>query len=157
MLRAFIEDIPHDLEVSGEMDKFLEGLTHCDALRSDCRLDRKSTDPDRLRKYTQGQIVTTLTTLLHTFKLSDGVPLPPKPALLPPGRGLSSRPSHFGRQRPASVNSVAVRFTDGSSYDLPLDAEDDVEMTSRQYSAAVNSVQADPHKFSSSFPLCCLP
>ena len=96
VLRAFIENIPHNLEVPGEMDKFLEGLTHCDVLRSDCHLDRKSTDPDRLRKYTQGQIVTTLTTLLHTHKLSNGVPVPPKPALLPPGRGLSSQPSHFG-------------------------------------------------------------
>ena len=139
------------------MDKFLEGLTHCNALRFDCCQDRRSTDPDCLRKYTQGQVVTTLTTLLHTFKLADGVPLPPKPTLLPPSRGLSSKPSHFGRTRPVSVNSVQVQFTDGSSYDLPLDADDGIEMTSRQYSAAVNSVQADPRKFSSTSPcVVCL-
>ena len=55
------------------------------------------------------------------------------------------------------MSSVAVRFTDGSSYDLPLDADDVVELSSRQYSAAVNSVQADPRKFSSSSPcVVCL-
>ena len=111
------------------------------------------------RKYTQGQIVTTLTTLLHTHKLSNGVPVPPKPALLPPGRGLSSQPSHFSRTRPAPapVNSVEVRFTDGSSYDLPSDAKEDIEYISHQYSAAVHSVQADPRKFSSSSPcVVCL-
>ena len=74
VLRAFIANIPHNLEVPGEMNEFLGGLTHCNVLRSDCRLDRKSTDPDRLRKYTQDQIVTTLTMLLHTHKLSDSAP-----------------------------------------------------------------------------------
>ena len=54
VLCAFIEDNPHNLDVPGEMDKFLEGLTHCDVLRSDYRDDRQSRDPDRVRKYTQG-------------------------------------------------------------------------------------------------------
>ena len=55
------------------------------------------------------------------------------------------------------MNSVQIQFTDGSSYVLPSDAAEDVELTSRQYSAAVNSVQADPRKFSSTSPcVVCL-
>ena len=120
VLRAFIEDNPRDLDVRYEIDKFHAGLTHFAVLRSDCRDDRNSLDPNR----TQGQIVTTLTAqnlshLLH----NGGVPLPPKPALLAPGCRLSSKPSTFGRQRPASVNSVQVQSADGSSFDIPPDAE----------------------------------
>ena len=90
--------------------------------------------------------------MLSRLLQDGGVPLPPKPALMPPGRGLSSKPSHFGRNRPASVNSVQVQFTDGSSFDLPSDAKEDVEFIAQQNSVAVHSVQADPHKFSSSSP-----
>ena len=43
------------------MDKFLACLTHYDVLRSDMRDDRNSRDPDRVRQYSQGQIVTTVT------------------------------------------------------------------------------------------------
>ena len=50
------------------------------------------------------------------------------------------------------MNSVQVQFTDGSSFDLPSDAKEDVEFIAQQYSAAVHSVQADPRKFSSSSP-----
>ena len=96
MLHAFIEDNPKNLDVPGEMDKFLAGLTHCAVLRSDCRNDRMSTDPDRVRKYTQGQIVTTLTTLLQSHRLSNVPRLTPMLTLLPPGRALSAKPSSFG-------------------------------------------------------------
>ena len=134
-----------------EMDKFLAGLTHFAVLRSDCRDDRNSCDPDRVRRYTQGQIVTTLTAKILSHLLIDGgVPLPPKPALLPPGRGLSSKPSHLGRQRPASVNSVQVQFAYGPSFDIPPDTKDDVEYIAQQYTAAIHSIQADPRKCSSS-------
>ena len=95
--------------------------------------------------------MTTLTTLLQTHKLSDGgVPVPPKPALLPPGCGLSSKPSHFGRQRPASVNSVQVQFYDGSSFAIPPDTSVEDKYIATRYTAAIHSIQADPRKFSTS-------
>ena len=133
MLHAFIEDNPTNLNVPGEMDKFLVGLTHCAALSFDCRNDRKSGDPESVRKYTQGQIVTTLRTLLQIHRLSS-TPCPtPTPALLPTGRALSVKPSSFGRQRPASVNSVQVAFDDGSSFDIPPDAGADNEYIAQRY------------------------
>ena len=95
VLHAFIEDNPYNLDVPGEIDKFLAGLTHCAALRSDCRNDRMSTDPDRVRKYTQGQIVTTLTTLLQSHRLPNVPRLTPVLALLPSGHVLSAKPSSF--------------------------------------------------------------
>ena len=70
MLRAFSEDNPNNLDVPGEMDKFLAGLTHCVVLRSTCWDDRRSNDKVHEQKYTQGQIVTTLTTLLQFHTLS---------------------------------------------------------------------------------------
>jgi len=150
VLCAFIEDNPNNLDVPGEMDKFLAGSTQCAALRLTCRDDRQSGELVLEQKYTQGQIVTTLMTHLQSRNLSDGVTLPPKPTLLPPSRGLSSKPSSFGRQRPVSVNSVHVGFADGLSFDIPPDAEADVQYIAHQYTAAIHSVQADPRKFSSS-------
>ena len=42
VLRAFIEDNPKNLNNTGEMDKFLAGLTHSAAVTPSCHRDRLS-------------------------------------------------------------------------------------------------------------------
>ena len=74
----------------------------------------------------------------------------PKPTLLPPGHSLSSKPSSFKRQCPASVNSLHVEFSDGSAIDIPPDASSEDQHIANRYTVAVHAIQADPRKFSSS-------
>ena len=90
----------------------------------------------------------TLTALLQSHELSDGVPLLPKPALLLPGHLLMAKPSSFNRQRPVSVNALHVNFSDGSSFDIPPSTTLDVQYIAQCYTAAVHVIQADPRKFS---------
>ena len=133
------------------MDEFLVGLTHCAALKSTCCDDRKSRDLDRKRKYTQGQIVSTLTTHLQSHTLSDSVPLPPasKPSLLPPGCSLSTTHSSFNRQRLVSVHAIHVDFNDGTSFDIPASANKVDHHVAKAYINAVRAIDNDPHKFTS--------
>ena len=95
VLRVSIEDNPNNLTTQGEMDKFLAGLSHCAALNTICHQERRSGEPTPKQKYAQGQIVTTLTTFLQALGKPDGVPLLPKPSLLPPGCSLLAKPSTF--------------------------------------------------------------
>ena len=89
-------------------------------------------------------------THLQSHDLSDGVLLPPKPALLPSGRYLTTKSSSFGRQQPVSVNSLHVAFSDGSFFHIPSATDSDDLHTAQRYSAAVHAIQADPRKFLSS-------
>ena len=151
VLRAFIEDNARDLDIPDEMDKFLAGLVHYEALRHDMRDDRLFCDPDRVWQYSQGQIVTTVTAkiLSHPRLTNGGVPLLPKLALLPPECGLSPKPSSFHRQRPASVHLVHDKFSHGSAFDIPPDVSPQDQHIADRYTAAVHAIQADPRKFSS--------
>ena len=108
VLRVFIEDNPNNIDTKGEMDKFLSGLTHYDVLNSMCRQERRSGDPKLEQKYTQGQIMTTLTTFLQALGKHDVVPLP-KASALPHVKSLSFKHLTSSCQRPtASIHSITA-------------------------------------------------
>ena len=148
MLHALIEDNPNNLDTQGEMAKFLASLTHGAALTTICRQERRSGDPMLERKYTQGKILTTLTAFLQALGKPDSTPIPPKPALVPPGRSLSAKPSAFSLQRPASVNALHIDLVDGSSLNIPPVINGDDQHIVQCYAAAINAIQADSRKFS---------
>ena len=71
-VRAFLEESRSNLNNSGELDKFIEGLCHSKALFRISREDRHSTDPHMVLKFKQGAVVTTLTHYLNELDLSNG-------------------------------------------------------------------------------------
>ena len=62
-MKAYIDNISHTLNHKGELDRFIAGTTHHVEFTRLSREERLSSDPVMLRRYTQGQIVTTLNRL----------------------------------------------------------------------------------------------
>ena len=62
-MKAYIDNISHTLNHKGELDRFIAGTIHHVAFTRLSREERLSSDPIMIRRYTQGQIVTTLNRL----------------------------------------------------------------------------------------------
>jgi len=62
-MKAYIDNISHTLNHKGELDRFIAGTVHHADFTRLSREERLSSDPIMMRRYTQGQIVTTLNRL----------------------------------------------------------------------------------------------
>ena len=71
-LRAYVEEIRSDLNKSSELDKFIAGTSHSDAIFRISRKERNSKDPHVMQKFGQGAVVTTLTHYLEELNLPNG-------------------------------------------------------------------------------------
>jgi len=181
-VRAFLEESRSNLNNSGELDKFIEGLCHSKALFRISREDRHSTDPHMVLKFKQGAVVTTLTHYLNELDLSNG------PASSSASQydddsdsDNDSAPSQFSRLRGSprtkslsrsaptlskqkkkkspptrNVMRLEIDFNDPcASIIVPADLEPEAIMRLNMYKAGIRQVQRSPTKFADGMKCAC--
>ena len=180
-LRAYIRSIGTNLDDPGELDIFINGCRYATYLQRCVRDERTSVDPVIRAKYTDAQIVDTLTQFLLQ---------PDSPAVLAATRSAAARTQaqqsrtttfeagrasyRSGNNRSTSRNipvnsllqSLSLNASDGSTEDSYADFADSVDTIAvpsdpqsrtvgHLYAAAVHSIQARPVNAVQTPCICC--
>jgi hypothetical protein len=165
-LRAYLSNIATNLNDDSELDTFILGTRLCKQFRKKSDEERQSSDPYKRMKYTQGQILMTLTTFEREINAEEPATRT-APRLTPSTRGSryersqsSSRrsdrsPYRNNSDRSKTPSNVSVNIIDViGDIDTPdlSDLTLEEQYVTNMYQAACYSVQSNPREFDLSNP-----